>query len=111
MADAPTKEQTRKAFWSHVRVLVVLAAILIAVVIWISQRQEPDSSAVGAAKQVVERVSSRPSTIKFFGGRLAMTDGPWRVVTMEYDAQNEFGATIRHRDCVVFRWADGGKIE
>jgi hypothetical protein len=101
---------SRKALWSHIRALLIIVAILIGAWYWATHR-EGDSSDVAAAKHVVEKVVSTPSSLKFFGGQLALSDAEWRLVTLEYDLQNEFGAMVRHHDCVVFRWASATEYE
>jgi hypothetical protein len=103
---SPSKEVLRKALWSHLRALFILVAVLTAGGYWIA-RHSGGSSDVDIAREIVGKVVATPSSLEFFGGELALTEAEWRLVTLEYDLQNEFGATVRHHDCVVFKRLDG----
>jgi len=101
-SDPVAQGKFAKALWSHLRALLILMALLVGGWYWASHHSGGPSD-VDIAEEIVRKVVTTPSSLKVFNGRLGLADGDWRLVTLEYDLQNEFGATIRHHDCVVFR--------
>ena len=44
---------------------------------------------------------STPSTVKWFEQKIIRHEGDWWAAYLEFDAQNEYGALIRHRVCAA----------
>jgi hypothetical protein len=59
---------------------------------------------VEAAENIVRKASETPSTLKFLQGKVVVTDASWRLIAVEFEEQNTFGAMIRWQACVVFEW-------
>jgi hypothetical protein len=86
------------------RFLAVCGVLVTGGVIWWNYRGKHHSLDVEAAEFIVRKGSNTPSSLNFFRGLLVAQDGPWRVVALEFDEQNQFGATIRQEGCIVFHW-------
>ena len=94
----------RRALWSHVRALLVIVAVAAGVGVWLSRT--PKDRDLDAAENIVRKASATPSTLKFFDSTVVIAEGDWRLVAVEFDEQNTFGAMIRQRGCVVFQWTN-----
>ncbi len=54
----------------------------------------------GTAVVVIKETLKSPSTAKFASSDLVLRDGQTGVVTVDYEAQNTFGAMLKSQACV-----------